>query len=297
MRSNRAAVRSLSLLWPVGLLLVMLVTAIPSFSTPVFLVVDAVYVLAVVALLRRLDARSDALAAALVGIGVGIFAMVGFSGPPTADDPGMMTLNTGALFVIAVAILVVAVKLVLRYRSSAAAVAAVPGLVLLGMGTTVYLANLLSRVAVHLSGAAEQQAAVEDTAWVAFEYLRGLETAPDFMALMLVWQDLLQLGYVTTVYVCLAGLARLLRSQGAVSDRVGRLVQRTGIGLASVIVLGVTLAVALPREHDLVFAWAAFVASIPFMTTVLPFALGVGMLSVNADRGSARSAEKEMAAA
>jgi hypothetical protein len=33
------------------------------------------------------------------------------------------------------------------------------------------------------------------------------------------------------------------------------------------------------------------------MTTVLPFALGVGMLSVNADRGSARSAEKEMAAA
>jgi hypothetical protein len=159
--------------------------------------------------------------------------------------------------------------------------------VLLVVGSAVYLVNLVARFAVVLSGASGQQAAVEDTAWIAYEYLRGLGGAPDFMSFLLVWLDLLQLGYVATVYVCCAGLARLLRKQGAVSERVGRAVERAGHALAAVIVLGVALAAILPRELDVVPAWAAFVASIPFMTTLLPFVLGAAMLST---RVSARRA-------
>lgn len=294
MSDNRAAVRSLSLMWPAGLLLVALAMEVPAVTLPVFLLLDAIYVGGLLVLIRRMDAGDDRLATTLVGIGVGIFAMVGFTGPPTADEPGLMMINTAALFAIAVAILLVGVQLVLRFHTSEAAAGVIAPLALLGVGTTVYLANLLARVAVFLSGASEQQAAVEDTAWVAYEYLRGLEPSPDFMGYLLVWMDLLQLGYVATVYVFFACAARRLRAQGAVADRPARLVERTGIVLTSMIVLGVTLAAALPRELDLVPAWAAFVASIPFMTTLLPFALGVGMLSMNAGRCPVRRVRSEV---
>ena len=198
-----------------------------------------------------------------------------------------MMLNTVALLAVALCLLVTITAVVVKYRASDAVAAAVPGLLLLVVGSAVYIVNIVARFAVVLSGASDQQAAVEDAAWVAYEYLRGLSGAPDFVTYLLVWLDLLQLGYVATVYVCCAGLARLLRMQGAVSDRVGRGVERAGYALATVIVLGVTLAAALPRELDLVPAWAAFLASIPFMTTVLPFVLGASMLST---RMSARRA-------
>ena len=42
--------------------------------------------------------------------------------------------------------------------------------------------------------------------------------------------------------------------------------------------LGVAAALLLPRDADLVPAWAAFVTSIPFMSTLAPFLLGVAML-------------------
>jgi hypothetical protein len=119
---------------------------------------------------------------------------------------------------------------------------------------------------------------VEDTAWVAFEYLRGLNPPPDFIGYLLVWMDLLQLAYVASTFLAVAAMSRLLRGR-AISNRVGRGLIFAGNSLAAVIVAGVACAVILPRQFDAVPAWAAFVASIPFMTTLLPFLLGLALLN------------------
>ncbi len=213
-----------------------------------------------------------------------LFALVGFPGPPTADEPQLMLLNTAALMVVALALLLIAVRIVTDHRASPHLPAAEGGLVLLVIGSTLYLANLanlanpVARVAVVLAGGTDRQAAVEDHAWVAYEYLRGLDGSPDYVSYLLVWFDLLQLGYVAVTYLAFAGIARLLQREGAVSQRAGTLISRTAYALASVLILGAIAAIALPREADLVPAWAAFVTSIPFMTTIAPFALGLAML-------------------
>jgi len=283
----------LMLMWPLGLMLVVAHMEIPAVTLHVFIVVDAIYVGIVMALLRRLDAGANPMATALAVSGPALFAMVGFTGPPTADEPGLMMYNTAALLVIAIWLLIVATVVVVKHRRLDSVVA-VPGLMLLIVGSSIYVVNLVARFAVVLSGASERQASVEDTAWVAYEYLRGLDGAPDFVTYLLVWLDLLQLGYVAAVYVSFAGIARLLWMRGSVTPRVGRVVERAGYTLAAVIVLGVALALALPREFDLVPAWAAFAASIPFMTTVLPTALGVAMLSVHAEVSARGSREGDL---
>ena len=283
----------LMLMWPVGLMLVVAHMEIPAVTLHVFIVLDAIYVGLVLALLRRLDVGANPTATAMAVSGPALFAMVGFTGPPTADEPGLMMYNTAALLVIALWLLIVAAVVVVKHRRLDSVVA-VPGLMLLIVGTSIYVINLVARFAVVLSGATERQASVEDTAWVAYEYLRGLDGAPDFVTYLLVWLDLLQLGYVAAVYVCFAGVARLLWTRGIVSPRVGRVVERSGYTLAGVIVVGVALALALPQELDLVPAWAAFAASIPFMTTVLPTVLGVAMLSGHAGVSARGSHEGDL---
>lgn len=263
--------------WPVGLLLVVanMELGVPA---PAAVAVCAVYAAAVALVLRSWRPRQDRTAVALVASAPGLFALVGFTGPPTADEPDLMQVNTVALTMLALVLLLVAIRIVVDHRGSPRVQAAVPGLVLLAMASTLYLANLVARVAVVLSGAADQQAAVEDRAWVAYEYLRGLDGSPDFMSYLLVWMDLLQLGYVAITYVAFAGIARLLQADGSIGHRAGTGVARAAYALASMLVLGAVAAIALPREADLAPAWVAFVTSIPFMTTILPFALGLAML-------------------
>jgi hypothetical protein len=277
MNTSRSAV-VLALLWPLGLILTVAYMEIDAVTLPVFLVLDLLYVAAAVTVFRGLRARLDDTGTRLTLLGLGLFAGVGVTGPPSADEPGLMTLNTAALLVVAVALLAVATRLVVERRHSPVVGPAVSALVLLAVGSTAYLINLVSRVAIHLTGAAPQQAAVEDTNWLASEYLRGLDDTPDFMALLLTWQDLVQLGYVVTTYLAAAALARLLRSEGEVSHRAGTALVRAAYTLAGLLLGGIVLAVALPREADLVPAWVAFVTSIPFMTTLAPYALGVAWL-------------------
>lgn len=265
------------LIWPAGLLLVVANLEIDAVSTPVYVALAALYAAGVLALLRSWDAYRDRAAAALVVIAPALFVGVGFAGPPTADEPGLMLLNTAALMVVALTLLVGAIQIVVDRRASPYVAAVIPALVLFVMGSTLYLANLVARFAVVLSGGADQQAAVEDHAWVAFEYLRGLDGSPDFMAYLLVWFDLLQLGYVATAFVAFGAIARLLSRHGLVSDRSGAGIRRGAHALAAVLVLGVAAAMLLPRDADLVPAWVAFVTSIPFMSTVPAFALGVAM--------------------
>ena len=292
----RARARGLLLMWPVGLALVVANMEVPAVTWPVFLALDAVYVAVAFLLLRGIDTRADRSTTALAASGVALFATVGFTGGPTATEPALMMVNTAALLVIAIGLLLASVMVVaerLAGGSGAPVLVAVPGLVLLAVGTTIYCANLIARFAVVFSGASDQQAAVEDTSWIAFEYLRGLPPAPGFMGYLLVWFDLLQLGYVVTAYLCAAGLARMVRAQGSVAQPLGWFVERAAYVLASMIVLGVALAAVLPRELDLVPAWAAFIASIPFMTTLLPAVLGAGLLAAGRPRGAGSLVEAE----
>ena len=266
------------LTWPAGLLLVVANMEVDAVTPPVYVALAALYAAGVFSLLRTWDAHRDRATAVLVALAPGLFVSVGFAGPPTAEEPGLMLLNTAALMIVALALLLAAIQVVVEHRASPYIGAVIPAVVLLVMGSTLYLANLVARVAVVLSGAAEQQAAVEDHAWVAFEYLRGLEGSPDFMTYLLVWLDLLQLAYVATTYVAFAAIARLMQGHGLVPDRLGAGIRTGAKTLVAILVLGVAAALLLPRDADLVPAWAAFVTSIPFMSTLPPFVLGVAML-------------------
>ena len=277
--SARQLTLATGLTWPLGLVLVTVNMEVDAVTLPVFVALSALYAAGVLGLLRAWGAHRHRTAALLVASAPGLFALVGFAGPPTADEPELMQVNTAALAILALVLLLVAIRLVVDHRTSPHFPVAVSGLVLLVMGSMLYLANLVARVAVVLSGAADQQAAVEDHAWVAYEYLRGLEGSPDYLSYLLVWFDLTQLGYVAVTYVAFAGIARLLQRGGSVSHRAGTVISRAAYTLASVLILSAVAAMVLPREADLVPAWAAFVTSIPFMTTLVPFALGLAMLS------------------
>ena len=274
---TRTTVIALLTLWPIGLLLVVANMEVAEISAPVFLALDIGYLCGSLLLLRQASCGRDRIATILVLSGVGLFFIVGFTGIPTADEPDLMMLNTAALLGAALTLNYAVVALVWRRRHSPVMASVLPMIVMVIIGTTLYIANLLARFAVVFSGAAPRQVAVEDKAWVAYEYLRGLTAPPDFMGYALVWLDLLQLAYVVCAFLGFAAISRLLRGQ-FITDRVGRIIQVAGNGLAAIIVIGVGCAAVLPREFDAVPAWAVFVAGIPFMTTLLPFVLGVALL-------------------
>lgn len=145
--------------------------------------------------------------------------------------------------------------------------------VLLLLGSAGYLVNLLGRIAVVQTGLSGRQAALEDDYWMATEYLRGLPASSDPLAYLLTWMDLVQLGYVVTAYVATAGLARLLHTERLVPARAGRVVEGCAWAGAGLLAGSIGLALTLPRDLDAAPAGLAFALSIPFMTTLLPFAL------------------------
>jgi hypothetical protein len=258
------------LAWPVGLALALghlLGGLLPGVA---FVVVDAAYVLAVVVTLHRRRWTRDRAALALLGAGVGIFALASLTGVPTARQPTAMLLNAAVLFAAAVALAVGAVALAHRMPDLPARLGATAVVV----GSAGYLLNLLARWAVVLSGAAPRQAAVEDRAWVANVYLRGLDGVPDTMSLLLVWLDLMQVAYVVLTYVGFAGLAVAAGRAGAVSGSAARVVAAVG-GVAA----GFTVLCAVLAPVSVVAAEAAFVLTIPFMSTLVPALLACALLT------------------
>ena len=202
-----------------------------------------------------------------------LFALAAFTGAPTAAEPSRMLLNTVALLIVAIGLLVLATQIV----HGTGARAAPTGVVLLATGTALYLVNLFARVAIVLSGAAPLQADRENTAWVAYEYLLGLEQ-PDPMSLLLIWTDLLQLAYVVTAHVCFGLIAYLLARRAVVPARWGRALGTVSLALAAAVTGGALLAITAPAGVDRIAAWMAYIASIPFMTTLVPWALGIAWL-------------------
>jgi hypothetical protein len=278
--SVRRAGYGLLALWPTGLLLVMAHSE-HLVTTPVFVLSDAIYVLGAVVLVRRLAPAAQRAATTFVLVGIGLFAVCGFTGGPTARHPSSMMVNTAALLVMSVALLTGAVGLLLRHRRSASIHTAVPAVVLLAIGTCGFCMNLLARFAIVLTGAGQQQLAVEETHWMAARYLRGLEGPADFVGYTLVWLDLVQIAYILTAYLAAAALARVVAS---VIRHAGLVLTRIGYGLAATLSAGAVLAVVMPRSVDEVPATVAFVTSIPFMATLVPFALGVAVLAAAGSR-------------
>ncbi|MGE3663127.1 MAG: hypothetical protein AB7G09_17755 [Pseudonocardia sp.] len=265
--------------WPLGLLLVLVVTALAPpavVAAPLLLAYGA----AVVLYLRR--GPVDPAASGLVLAGPGIFTLAGLTGPPTAREPAAMLANAAVLGAAGAVLLACAVVLALRAGHGGRVPAAL-GVVALAVGSAGYLLNLLLRGAVVASGAAAQQAAVEDAAWWAASYLTGLDGEPGLMTVLLVWSDLTQLAYLAIAYAGFGALAAALGLRG---------VARAGYGLAGLVVAGVAVAALLPGTVGAVGAWTAFVLTIPFMSTLVPYALGVALL--RAGHPAAGSARKSL---
>lgn len=257
--------------WPLGLLLVLAYALGEALPPAVFLPVIAALAVAYAVQLRRLGAGRDPAAGGLAGAGVGLFVLVGVVGPPTAREPLLMLLNGVALLAVAGVLLGAAVSLAGRTGSRLPVVA-------LAVGTVGYLLNLLARWAVVVSGAAPAQAAVEDRAWTASSYLRGLDGAPSYLEFLLVWLDLIQVAYLVLAYLAFAGLAVALRRTGRLPAGVARFATTAGATMAGLVVAGASVA-PLGGPIGTVGAWTAFVLTIPFMSTLLPHVLGIGLLS------------------
>jgi hypothetical protein len=109
-------------------------------------------------------------------------------------------------------------------------------------GAAVWLANLVFRYAVVASEAAGLLAEVEDRAWVANEYLRGLEGTPSWMDLLLVWTDMLQLAFVVLAYLAAAALGAALVGAGWLGRFGGSVFVGLNVALALTLITGIILA-------------------------------------------------------
>ncbi|WP_174187752.1 hypothetical protein [Nocardia barduliensis] len=279
--STRPRGYALLALWPAGLALA-LVKAL--LTTPVFAVSAGIYVALAAVAIRRAGTPRWSPAVTWVAAGVALFAVAGFTGEPTASRPSLLVVNTAVLLGTSIAVLVGAVGLLLRFRRSPRLRVAVPAVAVFGLGTGGFVLNLLARLAIVLTGAEEQQLAVEATHWSAARYLRGTTGPVDFVGYILVWLDLVQIAYVVSAYAAAAVLAWLATGESAVPRRLGTVLTVTACVLAATLSVSVGAAVALPHAADAVPATIAFVTSIPFMATLVPYALGAAILAAAAPR-------------
>lgn len=196
------------------------------------------------------------------------------TGEPTASRPGDYLLNTTAILVGSLILVGAFVTLGVRLWEAGQRLLPTLGLAGLLVGATVWLANLIFRYAVVASGAAGLQAGVEDRAWVANEYLRGLEGEPSWMSFMLVWSDMLQLTFVLLAYLSAAAFGAALVKGGWLGEGGGRVFVGLNLALALVVAAGVILA----GVGGTVAAWTAYILTVPFMVFILPYFLGVVLL-------------------
>jgi hypothetical protein len=196
------------------------------------------------------------------------------TGEPTASRPGDYVLNTTAILLGSLVLTGGFVALSARLWEAGQRLLPAIGMFGLVAGTAIWLANLVFRYAVVASGAAGLQAEAEDRAWVANEYLRGLEGKPSWMELLLVWTDMLQLSFVVLAYVATAALGAALVGAGWLGRFGGSVFVGLNVALAFTVIAGIILA----GYGSVAGAWIAYMLSIPFMVFVLPYFLGAVLL-------------------
>ncbi|MGH3147839.1 MAG: hypothetical protein ACRDTR_18765, partial [Rubrobacter sp.] len=202
------------------------------------------------------------------------------TGEPTAASPGDYLLNTTAILIGSLILIAGFVVLFARLWEVGERLLPVLGLAGLLVASAVWLANLVFRYAVVASGAAGLQASVEDRAWVAHEYLRGLKGEPSWMEFMLVWTDMLQLAFVLISYLAAAAFGGALLRVGWIGKSGGTIFVALNLALA----LGVTLGILLAGSGVAAAAWTVFVLTIPFVVFILPYFVGVA-LTMRGGRG------------
>jgi hypothetical protein len=186
-----------------------------------------------------------------------------------------MLLNAAVLALGAGALLVAMAGLVLeRGRLERAGLLALVGLVI---GTAGWMINLVSRWALVLSGGSTAQAAVEADAWMASVYLQGLPGSPEWMSFLLVWMDLLQVVYVILCYAAFALVTVVVARRGLLGRRSGTAIIAVATVLAG-LVLTTAAVSAWVGPAGSISAWTAFVLTIPFMSTLVPYLLGAAIL-------------------
>jgi hypothetical protein len=196
------------------------------------------------------------------------------TGEPTASRPCDYVLNTTAILLGSLVLTGGFVALSARLWEAGQRLLPAIGMFGLVAGTAIWLANLVFRYAVVASGAAGLQAEAEDRAWVANEYLRGLEGKPSWMELLLVWTDMLQLSFVVLAYVATAALGAALVGAGWLGRFGGSVFVGLNVALAFTVIAGIILA----GYGSVAGAWIAYMLSIPFMVFVLPYFLGAVLL-------------------
>jgi hypothetical protein len=196
------------------------------------------------------------------------------TGEPTAARPGDYLLNTTAILLGSLILVAGFVVLFARLWEAGQRLLPVLGLAGLLAGTALWLANLVFRYAVVASGAAGLQAAVEDRAWVAYEYLPGLRGETSWMEFVLVWTDMLQLAFVLLAYLASGAFGGALVRTGW----LGRVGGHVFVALNLAPALAVTAGLVLAARGSVAAAWAVFVLTIPFMVFVLPYFMGVALV-------------------
>ncbi len=196
------------------------------------------------------------------------------TGEPTAALPGDYLLNTTAILLGSLILVAGFVVLLARLWEAGQRLLPALGAAALLAGSAVWLANLVFRYAVVASGAAGMQAVVEDRAWVANEYLRGLQGEPSWMEFLLVWTDMLQLAFVLLAYLAAAAFGASLVRAGY----LGHLGGGVFVALNLALTLAVTAGVILAGNGGAVAAWTAYILTAPFMVFILPYFAGVALV-------------------
>jgi len=250
-------------LFPAGIGLTFLYGQLRLVPLVVYLVLLLIYVASAYLLIRKHGSGGwFAVPPAL------LFTLVSYTGGPTGDAPDLYVVNTVALVLCAVTLLLAVGAWTAMMWDGAGRNRAFLALLLLILGSTGFFANLISRFAVVLSGSAPAQYAVEARAWMASEYLRGLDDNGNFMVLLLVWLDLLQIAYVVLAYLAMMLLTDALCRAGRLTRRAATALTILGGTLAGLTVVGTAVATQVPIGADI-----AFGLTIPFMTTLLPVLL------------------------
>lgn len=213
------------------------------------------------------------------------------TGEPTAALPGDYLLNTTAILLGSV--ILVAGFVVLSARLWEAGQRLLPVLGVAGVlaGSALWLANLVFRYAVVASGAAGLQAEVEHRAWVANEYLRGLQGEPSWMEFLLVWTDMTQLAFVLLAYLSTAAFGAALMRTGWLGKGGGSVFVALNLALALIVTAGIILA----GGGSTVAAWTVFVLTIPFMMFILPYFVGVALVRRGSRMRSAPDRDRGLA--
>jgi hypothetical protein len=272
--------------WPLGLGLLLL--RAPNELVPLWAwaPLTAAYLFVARSLFRRSSSGSPVQLPSRLWLasGMTVFSLGGLTGAPSAERPAAMLGNATVLLGAATGLLLGGVTLLCRLWDGRGRVSAAIGVSVLVAGSALYLVNLVARFAVVLAGWAPQQAEVEDRAWQASSYLLGLPANDRPAVFLLVFFDLLQVGYVLCAFVASAAFAVALGRSGMLPRRAARTVASVAGGAAGAVVGGIVVAGGVitgapvsGTVHD-IGAGLAFGLTIPFVTTLLPFVTAVCVL-------------------